>query len=149
MLFQKKQGKEDEGTEHHFGFFREKDFGAICGGPCFSRPLCFTAEKSKKSLRGSLQGVPADPAKRVKNESPGSKITCFLTPGDSAGTLGDSPGDSCLDFSSRGGQLLTPVASRLSFPATGPPDSGTDFKAPGSLTHHRCRRLLEAFSKGS
>ena len=29
--------------------------------------------------------------------------------------------------------------SRLSFPATGPPDPGTDnqiFKAPGSLTHH-------------
>ena len=39
--------------------------------------------------------------------------------------------------------------SRLSFPATGPPDSGTDFKAPGSLTHHQFRHLLERFSKGS
>ena len=37
--------------------------------------------------------------------------------------------------------------SRLSFPATGPPDPGTDFKAPGSLTHHRSRHLLEGFSK--
>ena len=27
--------------------------------------------------------------------------------------------------------------ARLSFPATGPRDPGTDFKAPGSLTHHR------------
>ena len=31
---------------HHFGPFWEKDFGAISGGPFFSRPLCFTAEKS-------------------------------------------------------------------------------------------------------
>ena len=39
--------------------------------------------------------------------------------------------------------------SRLSFPATGPPDPGTDFKAPRSLTHHRFRHLLEGLSKGS
>ena len=45
--------------------------------------------------------------------------------------------------------------SRLSFPATGPPDPGTDFKAPGSLTHHRFdtflkgfRRVLEGVLKG-
>ena len=31
-------------TEHHFGPFWEKDFGAISGGPFFSRRLCFTAE---------------------------------------------------------------------------------------------------------
>ena len=33
-----------ERTEHHFGPFWEKDFGAISGGPFFSRPLCFTAD---------------------------------------------------------------------------------------------------------
>ena len=33
-----------EGTEHHLGPFYEKDFGAISGGPLFSRPLCFTAD---------------------------------------------------------------------------------------------------------
>ena len=33
-----------EGTEHHFGPFSEQDFGAISGGPLFSRPLWFTAE---------------------------------------------------------------------------------------------------------
>ena len=33
-----------ERTEHHFGPFWEKEFGAISGGPFFSRPLCFTAE---------------------------------------------------------------------------------------------------------
>ena len=37
------------------------------------------------------------------------------------------------------------VTSRLSIPATGPPDPGTDFKAPGNLTHHRFRHLLEGF----
>ena len=41
------------------------------------------------------------------------------------------------------------LLSRLSFPATGPPGPGTDFKAPGSPTHHRFRHLLEGFSKGS
>ena len=41
------------------------------------------------------------------------------------------------------------IESRLSFPATGPPRPGTDFKAPGSLTHHEFRRFLEGFSKGS
>ena len=30
----------------------------------------------------------------------------------------------------------------FSFPAIGPPDPGTDSKAPGSLTHHRFRHLL-------
>ena len=39
------------------------------------------------------------------------------------------------------------LSSRLSF--TGLPDPGTDFKAPGSLTHHRFRHFLEEFSKGS
>ena len=39
--------------------------------------------------------------------------------------------------------------SRLSFPATGPPHPGTDFKVPGSPMHHRFRHLLEGFSKGS
>ena len=34
-----------ERTEHHFGPFGEKDFGAISGGPFFFRPLCFTAKK--------------------------------------------------------------------------------------------------------
>ena len=38
---------------------------------------------------------------------------------------------------------------RLSFPATGPLDPGTDFQAPGSLTHRRFRHLLEGCSKGS
>ena len=33
-----------ERTKHHFGAFGEKDFGAISGGPFFSRPLCFTAD---------------------------------------------------------------------------------------------------------
>ena len=37
-----------EGTEHHFGLFLEQDFGAISGGPLFSRPLWFTAEISPK-----------------------------------------------------------------------------------------------------
>ena len=35
------------------------------------------------------------------------------------------------------------------FPATGPPDPRTDFKAPGSLAYHRFRDLLEELSKGS
>ena len=33
-----------ERTEHHFGPFREKDLGAVSGGPFFSWPLCFTAD---------------------------------------------------------------------------------------------------------
>ena len=40
------------------------------------------------------------------------------------------------------------LRSRLSFPATGPRDPGTDFKAPGSLTHHRFRHLLKGFLEG-
>ena len=40
------------------------------------------------------------------------------------------------------------LASRLSFPARGPPDPGTDFKAPGSLTHHRFWHLLEEVFEG-
>ena len=40
------------------------------------------------------------------------------------------------------------ILSRLSFPAAGPVDPGTDFKAPGSLAQ-RFRHLLEGFSKGS
>ena len=46
-----------ERTEHHFGPFWEKDFGAISGGPFSSRPLCFTAEmcfrgnKTERRLR--------------------------------------------------------------------------------------------------
>ena len=38
-----------ERAEHHFGPFREKDFGAISGGPLFSRRLWFTAEFSTSS----------------------------------------------------------------------------------------------------
>ena len=38
-----------EGTEHHFGPFWEKDVGAISGGPFFSRPLWFTAERKRRS----------------------------------------------------------------------------------------------------
>ena len=38
------------------------------------------------------------------------------------------------------------MRSRLSFPATEPPDRGTDF-CLGSLTHHRPRHLLERFWK--
>ena len=35
-----------EGTEHHFDPFEEKEgFGAISGGPLFSRRLWSTAEK--------------------------------------------------------------------------------------------------------
>ena len=37
-----------EGTERHFGPFWEKEFGAISGGPFFSRPLWFTADVSWK-----------------------------------------------------------------------------------------------------
>ena len=33
-----------ERADHHFGRFWEKDFGAISGGPFFSRPLLFAAE---------------------------------------------------------------------------------------------------------
>ena len=44
---------------------------------------------------------------------------------------------------------LSTVDSRLSCPVTGPPEPGTDFQAPGSLKHHRFRRLLERFSAGS
>ena len=33
-----------ERTDHRFGPFWAKDFGAISGGPFFSRPLRFTAE---------------------------------------------------------------------------------------------------------
>ena len=40
-------------------------------------------------------------------------------------------------------------ASRLSSPAAGRPDPATELEAPGSLTHHRFRHLLERFSKGS
>ena len=40
-----------ERTEHHFGPFWEKDFGAISGGPFFSWPLCFTADKSTTDSR--------------------------------------------------------------------------------------------------
>ena len=46
-----------ERTEHHFGPFWEKDFGAISGGPFFSRPLCFTADKT--SLPGAKSHVAA------------------------------------------------------------------------------------------
>ena len=41
------------------------------------------------------------------------------------------------------------LQSRLSFPATGPPDPGTDVQAPGSVMHHRFRHLLQRFSKDS
>ena len=44
---------------------------------------------------------------------------------------------------------IAAIASRLSFPATAPPDPGTDFKALGSLTHHRFRHLLEGVLNGS
>ena len=37
-----------ERIEHHFGPFWEKDFGAISGGPFFSRPLCFTSPIAKE-----------------------------------------------------------------------------------------------------
>ena len=40
-------------------------------------------------------------------------------------------------------------ATKLALPATRPPDPGTDYKDPVSLTHHRFRHLLEGFSKGS
>ena len=47
-------------TEHHFGPFWEKDFGAISGGPFFSRPLCFIADKNENNSScasgGSLHG---------------------------------------------------------------------------------------------
>ena len=36
-----------ERTEHHFGPFWDNDFGAISGGPFFSRPLCFTDDFHK------------------------------------------------------------------------------------------------------
>ena len=39
------------------------------------------------------------------------------------------------------------LMSRLSFLATEPPDPGTDSQAPGSLTHHRFRHLLEGFRR--
>ena len=34
-----------ERTEHHFGPFWDKDFGAISGGPFFSRPLFSSARR--------------------------------------------------------------------------------------------------------
>ena len=44
-----------ERAEHHFGPFWEKDFGALSGGPLFSRPLCFTADRAFKDRRGSKE----------------------------------------------------------------------------------------------
>ena len=70
-------------------------------------------EKSKKSLRRSLRGVPADAPKRVRKESPETlrvKNHLFFDSGDSFLTLfgapagtprrlpGDSSGDSFLTF---------------------------------------------------
>ena len=43
-----------ERTEHHFGPFWEKDFGAISGGPFFARPLCFTADIPARMVKISL-----------------------------------------------------------------------------------------------
>ena len=45
-----------EGTEHHFGPFSEKDFGAISGGPFFSRPfvLLLTLGGKEERIRAWL-----------------------------------------------------------------------------------------------
>ena len=46
-----------ERTEHHFGPFWEKDFGAISGGPFFSRSLCFTADSDPRELLESYSCI--------------------------------------------------------------------------------------------
>ena len=47
------------GTEHHFGPFLEKDFGAVSGCPLFSRPLCFLADTMLfKIITQELSGTP-------------------------------------------------------------------------------------------
>ena len=81
----------------------------------------------------------------------------FCTPGNPCATPIVTRGEGSFSYqgvSTRGvrhSPVQTHKFSRLSFPATGPPDPGTDFdfKAPGSLTHHRLRHLLEKFLKGS
>ena len=40
-----------ERTEHHFGPFWEKDFGAISGGPFFFQPLCFLVARAIRNAR--------------------------------------------------------------------------------------------------
>ena len=44
---------------------------------------------------------------------------------------------------------LTAICSRFAFPAVGPQDPRTAFKAPWSLAHHRFRNLLKEFSNRS
>ena len=57
----------------------------------------------------------------------------------------------CFEFSEVSGSVgpFAPHKAWLSFLLQDRPDPGTDFWAPGSLTHHRFRHLLERFSKGS
>ena len=42
-----------ERAEHHSGPCWEKDFGAISGGPFFSRPLCSTADQGNSTGKSS------------------------------------------------------------------------------------------------
>ena len=64
-------------------------------------------KKSKKSLRGSLRGVPADPPTRVKNESPGNPVSQKAPGFDS----GDSVLTQCVGL----GRLPQRLARRLFF----------------------------------
>ena len=55
-----------ERTEHHFGPFWEKDFGVISGGPFFSRPLCFAAEKA---ILRATRGIPGHSRSNSRNST--------------------------------------------------------------------------------
>ena len=51
-----------EGTEHHFGSCWQKEFSAISGGPLFSRPLCFAADRCPRDfLLFTLEELPLLP----------------------------------------------------------------------------------------
>ena len=76
-----------EGTEHHSGLFLKKDFGAISGGPLFSRPLCFTADH--------VLPFPGGTRKHIKNKIPRKSQEKTRT------VLGCTSRDNCLLFSSK------------------------------------------------
>ena len=62
-----------ERTEHHFGPFCQKDFGAISGGPLFSQPLCFTAEESSRTISASRASKSSCFGNHMQDQTNGQK----------------------------------------------------------------------------
>ena len=89
-----------EGTEHRFGPCWEKDFGAISGGPLFSRPLWFTADCRRLMAVNSLLAkstLPKNPAIRENETCTNLRATIsrhVLPPFPGRGTLAIHAGDS-------------------------------------------------------